>query len=153
MAMQDQNQSKSTLHVRSDSKDALDALFMVAESKGSNKMGNASKPFRERNLPKSFFEPPTDGPVHKRAHSAPILDFGNKFSLQQQTSPAGAGGDNSSSGNVSNTNNNDQNNMRQQNQATQPSHQRFLSHDVLGNQLPPGWESRTTPQGQTYFIE
>ncbi|XP_066920044.1 transcriptional coactivator YAP1-A-like [Clytia hemisphaerica] len=153
MAMQDPNQSKSTLHVRSDSKDALDALFMVAESKGSNKMGNASKPFRERNLPPSFFKQPTDGPVHRKTQSLPILDYGNKFPQQMSPAGAGSGGDNSTSGNVSNTNNTNQH-MRQQNQANQPNHQRFLSSgNVLDNQLPPGWESRTTPQGQSYFID
>lgn len=143
----DQNQQKCQVHVRSDSKDSLDALFQHART-------SSVKPFRDRNLPDSFFNPPPKQPAHTRSQSLPILDHGNKISFQQQINSPGNNSNNnagnrSGTGSPANTTpSNNQNNMRQN-----PAHQRGHSTGNVLDSLPPGWEGRTTAQGQKYYIK
>ena len=138
------NQQKVQVHVRSDSKDSLDALFQQAHARTSS-----GKPFRDRNLPDSFFNPPSKQPAHTRSQSLPILDHGNKFSFQPQMNSPG-NGNRSGADSANGTASNNQNNMRQT-----PGHQRGHSTgNVLESPpLPPGWEAKTTAQGQKYFIK
>ena len=127
----DQNQQKCQLHVRSDSKDSLDALFQhvrVSSQSGPNSI----KPFRERNLPPSFFIQPT---THFRSKSLPL-----------PMQPINTDGEGS-------------NQLGQQQNQTQGNdfrgnHQRMPSAgNILDGSLPPGWESRATTSGQRYFIK
>ena len=144
----EQNQQKSQIHERSDSKDSLDALFAGAHHA---RVGSGVL-FKDKNLPLSFYIPPPAQPTHTRSQSLPILDHGNKFSYQQQMSPSNNvnPGNRSAVDSANSTPTNNQNPMRQPH-----VHQRGHSTgNVLESpSLPPGWESKTTAQGQKYYIK
>jgi len=133
----DQNQQKCQLHVRSDSKDSLDALFQHVRV-SSQSGPKSSKLFRERDLPPSFFVPPKNPPNwnnnHHRSKSLPSLP-------QQTINPAAEG---SMGGQQNQTQGND----------FSRNHQRMPSTgNILEGPLPHGWESRETTSGQRYFIK
>ena len=137
-----QRQGNFVLHVRQDSDSDLEQLFK--NSVTMSKDGPRSIPFRNRNLPPSFFRPPPSldteqtAPIHTRARSLPsnigqiaqeqvVLQQNQQQQLQQQ---------------------------QQNNFMLSPNHQRKHSYDTLeSNCLPSGCEMRTTASGQKYFIK
>jgi len=124
-----QMKENCVLHVRQDSDTDLELLFNSV----MNKDGPRSLPYRMRNLPRSFFQPPpsttNQGFGHMRAHSEPA-------NIGQIAQPAEHGL-----------------NPQQNSNFLVPAHQRKHSYDALeAEALPPGWESRTTASGQKYFV-
>lgn len=141
--------SNCVVHVRQDSDNDLEALFHVVNKNAVAKplpdpTSSNSLPMRLRKLPPSFFkQPPLDGSLspehdaptgltisHSRAHSSPA-------SLTVPTSLKGP-----------------------PNHSLSPvvGHQRSTSFDNTAlleepAQMPPGWEMRTTPNGQRYFMK
>lgn len=129
------------VNVRTDSETDLEALFNVVQSASktiASEPSSNSLPMKLRKLPPSFFKPPrldanklSPGDntglkiSHSRAHSSPA-------SLSIPTSSAGMYS------------------------IHPPTHTRTQSYDGAAfeeNQLPPGWEMRTSPTGQPYFME
>ena len=77
----------TTLHVREDSDSALKELFAVVQNPGSSSTP-LSIPFRLRNLPSSFFNPPgPKSPIHSREGSL-VSNHGDGNSLKDPFSPA-----------------------------------------------------------------
>jgi len=154
-----------TIHQREDSDIQLEELFQIGLNNAGAKRP-LSIPMKMRNLPSSFFTPPTVGSkspsVHSRENS---LDNTGPFSpgpvaspLQQ---PAGPGPQahhsraNSCPATLGQTLAVAQ--QHQANQALQHLHHRQQSCDVgRGEQamgeLPPYWEMAKTPAGQLYFM-
>lgn len=141
MSMERKNSGNCVVHVRSDSDNDLDALFHVVQkpAKAVESSSN-SLPMKLRKLPLSFFKQPTPlDPTklspedntgltisHSRAHSSPA-------SLTIPTSTSGQGL-----------------------YPLHPAHNRTQSYDGTAfeeSQLPPGWEMRTSPTGQPYFMK
>ena len=139
------------LHVRQDSDTDLQHLFDSVLNQANNNTNNnnnaSSVPFRLRKLPQSFFQPTSFGGGaaaggvaagaasgnHARSRSLPT-DIGQMASPQ------------------------DPNSQQQNFMAANHNHQRKHSHDALdsnssNNNLPAGWEPRTTALGQKYFIK
>ena len=134
--MSQERTSSHVVHVRENSASEMDALFKVVDPHAQE--ANKSVPFRERNLPASFFQQPglnqmaipkggpesqgfgEVGPIsHMRAHSSPA-------SLQQTLSAA---------------------------PPPHSQHHRQHSCELLDEPLPPGWGMARTPQGQRYFLK
>jgi len=162
------NSEKMTIHQREDSESELEALFSYGLNATKHKL--VSIPMKQRNLPSSFFKPPTVGTkspsVHSRENS---LDNTGPFSpgpaasphppLQQPSGPNPTGHHsraNSCPATLGQTLAVAQ--QHQANQALQLHHQRQQSYDVgraeheVHGQLPPGWEMAKTPSGQLYFM-
>lgn len=138
--------SNCVVHVRQDSDNDLEALFHVVNKNAAAKThpdptsSANSLPMRLRKLPPSFFkQPPLDGTLspdqdtptglisHSRAHSSPAsLTVPTSLKAPHSLSPV--------------------------------VHQRSTSFDNTAlleepAQMPPGWEMRTTPNGQRYFMK
>lgn len=127
--MSQERTSSHVVHVRENSASEMEALFKVVDPHAQE--ANKSIPFRDRNLPASFFQQPglpKNGPdgqgyhgevpiSHMRAHSSPAT-------LQQTLSAA----------------------------PPQPHHHRQHSCELLDEPLPPGWGMARTPQGQRYYL-
>lgn len=145
--MMERKNSNCVVHVRQDSDNDLEALFHVVNPTTVTKThpdttSSSSVPMRLRKLPPSFFkQPPLDGGLssesdhpsglqisHSRAHSSPA-------SLTVPTNLKGP-----------------------PNHSLSPVvHQRSTSFDNTAlleepAQMPPGWEMRSTPNGQRYFM-
>lgn len=137
--MSQERTSSHVVHVRDNSASEMEALFKVVDPHAQEANNLKSIPFRDRNLPASFFQQPglnqmgipkggpdaqgygEVGPIsHMRAHSSPA-------SLQQTLSAA----------------------------PPPPSHQHLRQHscELLDEPLPPGWGMARTPQGQRYFLK
>ncbi|XP_076453927.1 transcriptional coactivator YAP1-like isoform X2 [Babylonia areolata] len=135
--MSQERASSHVLHVRENSASEMEALFKVVDPHSQD--ANKSIPFRDRNLPASFFRQPglnqtgvpkggpetqgygDVGPIsHMRAHSSPA-------SLQQTLSAA----------------------------PPPPTHQHHRQHscELLDEPLPPGWGMARTPQGQSHLLQ
>ena len=164
-----QDPSKKTgpiVHVREDSDSALKDLFAVVQNPGSSSTP-LSIPFRFRNLPPSFFNPPSPkSPIHSREGStvsnhegsvndpfspAPKSVGSPQPAMGQQQVPA-PNHTRSQSAPVDIGNNHVA-------AAQQHVHLRQPSYDVSGGAanngmgpLPPGWEPARTPTGQLYFM-
>lgn len=159
---------KMTIHQREDSASELEALFDI----GLNKCQRPLQiPMKMRNLPPSFFVPPTVGSkspsVHSRENS---LDNSGPFSPGPMTSPHSQpmGQPQGPGPQASHHRRADScpatlgqtlavAQQQHQNQSLQHSHHRQGSYDVGGGAeelvpLPPGWEMAKTPQGQLYFM-
>ena len=80
------NSEKMTIHQREDSESELEALFSYGLNATKHKL--VSIPMKQRNLPSSFFKPPTVGTkspsVHSRENS---LDNTGPFSPGPAASP------------------------------------------------------------------
>jgi len=159
---------KMTIHQREDSASELEALFDIGLNKCQRERP-IQIPMKMRNLPPSFFVPPTVGSkspsVHSRENS---LDNSGPFSPGPQASPhpqpmgqpQGPGPQaahhsraNSCPATLGQTLAVAQ---QHQNQGLQHHHQRQVSYDVQSAEdhgpLPPGWEMAKTSQGQLYFM-
>ena len=133
-----QRKGNSVVHVREDSESDLENLFKAAV------LNQPTVPMRLRKLPPSFFKQPVqphgqfavlpDGSKeagdmsfavsHSRAHSSPA-SLGLLVPHQQQNA-----------------------------QRMSPAHQRTQSYDPLeSDNLPPGWEARSTATGQKYYVK
>lgn len=141
------------IHVREDSDSDLERLFDIAMNKGARPL---QIPLRMRNLPASFWQPPTMGSkspsVHSRENS---LDNSSGFPDQGSPQPAPPAGHHSRANSCPATLGQTLAVAQQhQNQAHQHLHLRQQSYDVGGNEdpLPPGWEMAKTPDGQHYFM-
>jgi len=132
-----QRKGNSVVHVREDSETDLENLFKAAA------LNQPTVPMRLRKLPPSFFKQPVQMPgqfgtlpdgskdagdmglavSHSRAHSSPA-SLGLLVHQQQQNA-----------------------------QRMSPAHQRTQSYDALESEnLPPGWEARSTATGQKYYV-
>lgn len=159
------------LRVDQDSDSDLQALFDSVLKPDSSRP--LQVPLRMRQLPKSFFQPPSTGSKsssvsHSRENSADSA-FGSGAAVggggaanapvgishsRAHSSPASlqqtyaAGGPQS---------------QQQQQQQAQPQQHRHvkqrsydvasLSHDEALGPLPPGWEQACTPEGQVYYLK
>ncbi|XP_052783377.1 transcriptional coactivator YAP1-like isoform X2 [Mya arenaria] len=136
------------VHVRENSDHELEAMFKLALN--PNSQVTPTIPFRDRNLPPSFFTPPKPQKqaVHSREGSADSTGYTNSNHTGVRTSmpPTVIHGRTQSSPAML--------------QATQfsalppPQHQRQRSCDLILEEqpLPSGWEMAKTPQGQVYFL-
>lgn len=171
---------KMVVHQREDSASELEALFDIGLNK-CQQQRPLQIPMKMRNLPASFFVPPTMGSkspsVHSRENS---LDNSGPFSPGPVASPghvgagvvAGAGLGQQALGQPQGPGPQPLHSranscpatlgqtlavaQQHQNQALQHHHLRQQSYDVgrgeeLGP-LPPGWAMAMTPQGQKYFM-
>jgi len=158
------NNSKVSIHIREDSDHELQRLFDISLNKTPIKPLNV--PLRQRNLPASFFTPPTLGSkspsVHSRENS---LDNSlGTFSPGQLITP---GASPQPGGGVGAAHHNRANScpatleqtlavaQQQQNHNLQNLHLRQQSYDVGSgqeDQLPPGWEMAKAPNGQLYYM-
>jgi len=133
--------SNVVVHVRQDSDSALQQLF---DSVLSGKDGPKSVPYCQRNLPSSFFKPPTGVQPGMTGHMSPTPAMNNKDGVtishgRAHSSPASLG---------------QMNQYPPQQQNYTPQHQRTQSFDALADSEPPlpmGWETRVT-QGQKFYI-
>lgn len=156
------NNKQVSIHVREDSASELDALFDIALNKGSQRP--LQVPLRMRNLPASFWQPPTIGSkspsVHSRENSLDNSLGAGPFSPGPIASPGppGIGPSHHSRANSCPATLGQTLAVAQQHQnhALNHAHLRQHSYDVGGGedlgQLPPGWEKATTPTGQIYFM-
>jgi len=159
----------ATVHVREDSDSALKELFAVVQNPGSSSTP-LSVPFRLRNLPPSFFNPPSPkSPIHSREGSTVSNHEGNSLNDPFSPAPKSVGSPQPPLG-------------QQQQQVPAPNHTRSQSapvdigtthvtatqqhvhlrqpsYDAGGaaanngmGPLPPGWEPARTPTGQLYFM-
>jgi len=159
---------KMTIHQREDSASELEALFEIGLNKC--KQRPLQIPMHMRNLPPSFFVPPTVGSkspsVHSRENS---LDNSGPFSPAPQASPHPQSMGQPQGPGPQSSHHSRANScpatlgqtlavaQQHQNAALQHHHQRQVSYDVVGAQddlapLPPGWEMAKTSQGQLYFM-
>lgn len=144
ITMERKNSQNCYLNVRTDSENDLEALFNVVQS-ASKTIAQASEPsantlpMKLRKLPPSFFKPPSRLDSNKLS---PDDNTGLKISHSRaHSSPASLSIPTSSAGMYS---------------LHQPTHTRTQSYDGAAfeeSQLPPGWEMRTSPSGQPYFME
>ena len=148
--MGDRNErtGSQVVHVRENSDHELEAMFKAVLNNNENRGGI---PFRDRNLPASFFTPPKPQkqimPNHSREGSNDSTGYpspgvrttGPPTAIHHgrcQSSPA----------------------MLQQTQFSTlppPQHARQRSCDLILEEqsLPPGWEMAKTQQGRIYFIK
>ncbi|EDO35395.1 predicted protein [Nematostella vectensis] len=135
--------SNVVVHVRSDSGKELDALFHVIQSASAaveQQPSSSSLPMKLRKLPPSFFKQPT---ILDPSKLAPDDSSGLTISHSRaNSSPASLSVPTSSAG--------------PPNYSLHPAHSRTQSYGGSAyeesNQLPPGWEMRTSPTGQPYFM-
>lgn len=142
MTMERNSNQNCYLNVRTDSENDLEALFNVVQSASTtiaNEPSSNSLPMKMRKLPPSFFKQPKGLDANKLS---PDDNTGLKISHSRaHSSPASLTIPTSSAGMYS---------------IHQPSHTRTQSYDGTAfeeSQLPPGWEMRTSPSGQPYFME
>ena len=128
--------SSIVVHVRENSGAEMEALFKVVADPHAQEM-NKSIPFRDRNLPASFFQQPGLHPINFPKPDADVqkyVDVGPVSHLRAHSSPA---------------------NMQQaiSRAPASPHHQRQRSCELLDDDLPLGWSVARTPQGQRYFLK
>lgn len=128
------------VHVRQDSENELERLFTHVMNPVKVEQNSNSLPMRMRKLPPSFFKPP---PLEhsKSTLSAPDPNEGGFPTVSHsrtRSSPASF----SAVRNAANTTN-------------QHSRGASFSNDSFDDNtpLPPGWEMRSTPSGQRYFMK
>ena len=152
------------VHVRADSDSTLDDMFAVVTPGQHIPL---QKPMKMRNLPASFFKPPTrsispaTGSTHSRENSVdnslsdPFSPGGQSIGSPQPASNAAAPGPchsraHSSPATLQQT-------LAVAQQQGMPSHLRQPSYDVSApddlGPLPPGWEMAKTANGQLYFMD
>jgi len=158
------NNKQPIIHVREDSASELEALFTISLNRNAEKP--LQVPLRLRNLPESFWKPPTFGSkspsVHSRENSLDnSLGQGGPFSPGPIPSPGPPNiGSHHSRANSCPATLGQTLAVAQQHQNhalnQQNHHLRQHSYDVGGGDdlgpLPPGWEKATTPAGQIYFM-
>ncbi|KXJ26190.1 transcriptional coactivator YAP1 [Exaiptasia diaphana] len=142
MTMERNSNQNCYLNVRTDSENDLEALFNVVQSASTtiaNEPSSNSLPMKLRKLPPSFFKQPKGLDSNKLS---PEDNTGLKISHSRaHSSPASLPIPTSSAGMYS---------------IQPPSHTRTQSYDGTAfeeSQLPPGWEMRTSPSGQPYFMD
>jgi len=169
-----------SIHVREDSDTDMQQMFDIALNKGGQR--SLCVPMRMRNLPASFWQPPTLGSkspsLHSRENSldnsisssSPSCGGNGPFSpggpatagngvTGQQQGPA-AGGHHNRANSCPATLEQTLAVAQQQNHTIQNHHLRQQSYDVGGGAqggdelgpLPPGWEMAKAPNGQIYFM-
>ena len=149
-------------HFRGNSDSKLDELFDCV-MKPSSQMP-LQKPFKMRNLPKSFFIPP----AHRQS-PAPTVSHSRESSTDS-TYGSGGTGPITIGGTVSPTPSQQQQqpqhfrhhsspaSLQQTLSIAQPTgnHAKQQSYDSVTDEaqnLPPGWEQARTPQGQIYYLK
>jgi len=150
-------QKQVSIHIREDSDSELQALFDIALNKGGQRPLHV--PMRMRNLPASFWQPPTQGSkspsVHSRENS---LDNSGPFSPGAVPSPQPPPGGHHSRANSCPATLGQTLAVAQQHQNHNLAnhHLRQQSYDVGGGDelgpLPPGWEMAKAPNAQIYFM-
>jgi len=157
------NNKQPIIHVREDSASELEALFTISLNRNAEKP--LQVPLRLRNLPESFWKPPTFGSkspsVHSRENSLDNSLGQGPFSPGPIPSPGPPNiGSHHSRANSCPATLGQTLAVAQQHQNhalnQQNHHLRQHSYDVGGGDdlgpLPPGWEKATTPAGQIYFM-
>jgi len=157
------NNKQPIIHVREDSASELEALFTISLNRNAEKP--LQVPLRLRNLPESFWKPPTFGSkspsVHSRENSLDNSLGQGPFSPGPIASPGPPNiGSHHSRANSCPATLGQTLAVAQQHQNhalnQQNHHLRQHSYDVGGGDdlgpLPPGWEKATTPAGQIYFM-
>ncbi|KAJ8884284.1 hypothetical protein PR048_016141 [Dryococelus australis] len=150
---------KGKVVVRMDSESNLQALFDSVLKPDSKRP--LQVPLRMRNLPNSFFNPPSTGSKspsvssisHSRENSADSA-FGTSSGASTTTTPSRLQANHprahSSPASLQQTY------ASAQQQQTKHQHIKQRSYDILSvdelGPLPPGWEQAKTPEGQVYFI-
>jgi len=158
----EQNNKQVHIHVKEDSNHELERLFDVSLNREQKPL---QIPLRMRNLPASFWQPPTIGSkspsVHSRENSLDNSLGGAPFSPGPGASPGPPNiGSHHSRANSCPATLGQTLAVAQQHQnhalQNQNHHLRQHSYDVGGGDdlgpLPPGWEKAQTPQGQIYFM-
>ncbi|XP_047738085.1 transcriptional coactivator YAP1 isoform X2 [Hyalella azteca] len=152
------------VHVRADSDSELQALFDCV-LKPSKQMP-LQKPFKMRNLPASFFKPPTH-----RQSPAPTVTHSRESSADSTYGGGGGGGPIRVGGAMSPAaaplppapqhfrHHSSPASLQQTFAVAQQTniggHAKQHSYDALAEDmspLPPGWEQARTPQGQIYYL-
>lgn len=119
------------VHVRTDSDNDLEALFnhvMKPKTAPKTPTSNQSLPMRERKLPPSFFKPPPEKGAAERNESGLMISHSRAHS-----SPASL-------------------TIPPPNHSLTPNHARSATLDESTTLLP-GWEMRTAPGGERYFMK
>ena len=129
--------SNVVLHVRQDSENELERLFTHVINPVKVEQSSNSLPMRMRKLPPSFFkQPPLDG---KTTLTPPDQSEGGLTVSHTRTrsSPASFSA------------------VRNAAQNQQSNRGPPFSNDAFDDNtpLPPGWEMRSTPSGQRYFMK
>ena len=143
----------AVLHVRQDSDSDLEQLFKAVMQPKDGGPSTRSLPMRMRKLPPSFFKPPpmsgaggfsSTNPNAGQRKESSEMDYAISHA-RSFSSPASLGLMAA------------QQQQQQQQQSPQrvtQGHQRTQSYDALENDsLPPGWEARSTPTGQKYYVK
>jgi len=155
------NTKQVTIHTREDSDSELQNLFDFSLNKGGQR--SLYVPLRMRNLPASFWQPPTHGSkspsVHSRENSLDnsLGTFSPGPGASPQPAPGGVGlAHHNRANSCPATLEQTLAVAQQQNHNLQNLHLRQQSYDVGGGDdmgpLPPGWEMAKAPNGQLYYM-
>lgn len=143
------------VHIRGDSDSELQALFDSVLKPDSKRP--LSIPLRMRNLPNSFFNPPSTGSKSPSVSSISHSRENSKDSAFTVTSHAAAAQQglqvhhpraHSSPASLQQT-------YASAQQQQQHQHLKQQSYDITDDlgPLPPGWEQARTPEGQVYYLK
>ena len=141
------------LHIRENSDSELQALFDTVLKPDAPRP--LALPFRLRNLPDSFFKPPSTGSkspsVASNSHSRENSTDSGHFALNP--SPPAAGGIHHSRAHSSPATLQQTFAVGQQRAVHQHLKQQSCDLTLDHFPLPEGWEQAKTPQGQVYFLK
>lgn len=163
--MNTQVKGNCVIHMKQDSMEDLEHLFSTAAMKDGAGGPRPSLPFRMRNLPASFFQPPPTAIHHGRSQSVPtnISQITQDQNMQRQNAAVFQNGmhqrkqsleDSLSPGWEARTANSGQIYHTNQNPSWQDP-RKAQSMTMLPSSpqpLPEGWEQAVTPEGEIYFL-